>query len=448
MKYIRKVSDKIGMDGTIAITVLTRLIQVGGGVISIFFIAQFLNLSEQGYYYTFASILAVQIFFELGLSGILTQYVAHEFAHLKWSDEYDLLGDEYYKSRLSSLLRFCVKWFGVISISLFFILLAAGFYFFNTFNKGMDIQWQLPWVLLCLSTSLNLFIDPLLAYFDGLGQVKDMATVRLIQKSAFVILMFIFFVCGFKLYASALASLIGVILVYIQILASNKVALLKKVWNIKGEWVVNYKKEIFPLQWKIALSWISGYFIFQFFNPVLFATEGPIVAGQMGMTLQALNGIASLSMSWVTTKIPLFSQYIALCNYSTLNSVFKKTLKDQMSINFVLLVMFIVAVTLMYSYRISYSVRFLSIIPTILMSVVCFINQLIFSWATYLRCHKEEPFLWNSIGMGILSILSTLILGHYFGLKGIIYGYTTITIIVALPWAYLIFKNKRSAWQS
>ena len=37
-----------------------------------------------------------------------------------------------------------------------------------------------------------------------------------------------------------------------------------------------------------------GYFIFQLFNPVLFATEGAVVAGQMGMTLAALNGIKHL----------------------------------------------------------------------------------------------------------------------------------------------------------
>ena len=43
---------------------------------------------------------------------------------------------------------------------------------------------------------------------------------------------------------------------------------------------ISYMKEIFPNQWKIALSWVSGYFIFHFFNPVLFA-EGPVVAGQM-----------------------------------------------------------------------------------------------------------------------------------------------------------------------
>ncbi|MFK2504393.1 hypothetical protein ACIXPB_19920, partial [Bacteroides fragilis] len=89
---------------------------------------------------------------------------------------------------------------------------------------------------------------------------------------------------------------------------------------------MDYKTEIFPYQWKIALSWISGYFIFQLFNPVLFATEGAVIAGQMGMTLAALNGIQSLSLSWMTTKIPLYSGLIAQKQYRQLDIIFNRTL--------------------------------------------------------------------------------------------------------------------------
>jgi O-antigen/teichoic acid export membrane protein len=73
---------------------LSRVIQGGGGLISIFFIASYLTKQEQGYYYTFGSILAIQVFFELGLSGIITQFVAHEFASLKWKSPIELEGSE------------------------------------------------------------------------------------------------------------------------------------------------------------------------------------------------------------------------------------------------------------------------------------------------------------------------------------------------------------------
>ena len=236
--------EKAGVDKAIGLTILSRIIQAAGGVGSIFFIARYLSADEQGYYYTFASILAIQVFFELGLSGIITKYTAHESAHLNFNGS-EITGDEYYKSRLSSLLIFCVKWFGIISILLLCILVFVGFYFFNSYTRNVHIEWQIPWVILCISTALNLFIDPILAYFDGLGDVKDMAQVRLFQKTTMVVLLFLFFILGFKLYSGALASLVAILVNYGQIFFSRRISKLKIIWNMIGEWKIDYMGEIF-----------------------------------------------------------------------------------------------------------------------------------------------------------------------------------------------------------
>jgi len=115
LKYLYSGLNKIGLDAAIAYTVLGRVVQAGGGIIAIIFVARELTTYEQGYYYTFASIIAIQVFFELGLSSIITQYAAHEFAHLKLDEQSNLEGSEIHQSRLASLLQFCIKWFGVIS---------------------------------------------------------------------------------------------------------------------------------------------------------------------------------------------------------------------------------------------------------------------------------------------------------------------------------------------
>ena len=176
IKLIKKGSSKIGIDGAIAFTVLSRVIQAAGGVVTLLFVAKCLTKVEQGYYYTFGSILAIQIFFELGLSNIITQFVAHENAHLIWNDRTSFSGSDESSSRLASLLRFTVKWFGVIALLLFFGLLIAGYVFFNKFGKeNVDVSWQMPWMILSITTSLSLMVSPLLAFFEGLGRVKEVA---------------------------------------------------------------------------------------------------------------------------------------------------------------------------------------------------------------------------------------------------------------------------------
>ena len=94
VKYFRKIISKLGIDKAIAFTSLGRIIQAAGGIISVLFVARYLTGVEQGFYYTFGSIVAIQVFFELGLNGIITQYVAHEASHLKIHNNNNLIHNQ------------------------------------------------------------------------------------------------------------------------------------------------------------------------------------------------------------------------------------------------------------------------------------------------------------------------------------------------------------------
>ncbi len=453
IELIKKGSNKIGIDGAIAFTILSRIIQAGGGVITLLFVAKCLTKVEQGYYYTFGSILAIQIFFELGLSGIITQFVAHENANLTWYDRVSFSGSEVSSSRLASLLRFTVKWFAVISLLLFFGLLIAGYLFFSTYGKGnVDVNWHIPWVILSVTTSLSLMVSPILAFFEGLGRVKEVARIRMIQQVTQLSFVLILFSLGFKLFSAPVAAIVSFLIVPLWIFFGNKRKLLTFIWNKLGEWQINYRLEIFPYQWKIALSWISGYFIFQLFNPVLFATEGAVVAGQMGMTLAILNAILMLTLSWVSTKVPFFSGLIAKKEYEQLDCFFNKTLIQSTLLNVFSLTVFFILIFILRYYDIriagkNFGDRFLPFLPMLFMMIPVLLNHVIAAWATYLRCHKKEPMMIQSIVIGLLCSISTITLGKYFGVIGITVGYMILTVI-GFVWTYFIFTIKKKEWHN
>lgn len=447
MSYFKTIAGKIGIDQAIGYSILARILQAGGGVVSILFITNFLTKVEQGYYYTFGSLLAIQIFFELGLTSIITQFVAHEMANLKWIDHTKLSGPEESKSRLSSLLRFSVKWFSIIGFVLFFVLVITGYIFFKTYkNTDSYTNWEYPWAILCISTGGMLFITPILAFLEGLGFVKDVAKIRLIQQVCLLALLFLGFVFGLKLFSSPIASIVSLIIAPFCIFLSNKRKILVSIWNDIGKFKVSYSMEIFPYQWKIALSWISGYFMYQLFNPILFAKEGPAVAGQMGMTLAALNGVMSVSLTWINTKVPLFSNLIARKEFKALDVVFNRTLK-QACVICLLCIFALLGLVIGLKYKLpNIGNRFLPILPLVLLATSTFVNQLISALATYLRCHKQEPFLVFSIVMAILTVLSTFIMVKYYGLIGMVLGYTMITVFIGLAWSIVIFINKKRLW--
>lgn len=450
-KFFKFIKNKLGIDKAIAYSSGARIIQAFTGVISIFFIATFLTKEEQGFYYTFGSLLAIQVFFELGLTGILTQYVAHESAHLKIYENGNIEGEIKYRSRLASLIHFSVKWYGVIACLFLCVVIILGFTFFNEYaQRDISISWRIPWVLICLGSAIKLFQAPFTSILMGLGKVKEMSKIGFYQQIILPLASWTGLLCGFKLYIVGVSSILSVLIWNIYIAKTNQQKILLNLWKENITEKVSYMKEIFPYQWRIALSWVSGYFIFQLFNPVLFATEGAIVAGQMGMTLTVLNAIQALSLSWLSTKIPLYSQFIALKNYTQLDKMFNITLKQMTSVCFTLLLIMFIGVWFLRIFKIGFDGnllgdRFLDYLPMLLMMIPLFINQFVTSWATYLRCHKQEPFLINSICAGIACLLSTLILGNNFGLYGITIGYCCITIAF-LPWGYWIYKTKKTEW--
>jgi O-antigen/teichoic acid export membrane protein len=154
----------------------------------------------------------------------------------------------------------------------------------------------------------------------------------------------------------------------------------------------------------------------------------------------------------MSTKVPAFSRLIAQKDYTQLDILFNKTLMQSAVLNaLALFVLFGTVFTLRYfNIKIggkNFGDRFLSYLPMLFMMIPIFLNHFVASWATYMRCHKKEPLLLQSVTIGILCSISTLILGNYFGVMGITAGYLALTII-GFIWTYFIFVTKKKEWHN
>lgn len=449
--YLFLFINKIGLDKSIAYSSGSRILAGIAGIVSVFFISKYLSGEEQGFYFTFGSIVALQVFFELGLTGIMTQYVAHEVSHLTLNDDSFYIGEEQYISRLASLIRFCVRWYLVLAVIVFLFLIIVGFLFFRNYgDTNSNVIWEFPWLLVCIGSAAKIFQSPFNSIYMGLGKVKEMSKVGFYQQIILPISLWLGLCFGWKLYIVGISYILSVLFWIVYVWYSRLYLIVLNLLNVKIKEKVSYITEIFPYQWKIALSWVSGYFIFQLFNPVLFATEGPVVAGQMGMTLQALNAIQAISFSWLNTKVPLYSSLIALKDYLTLDSTFNKMLKQMLVVSVFLLISFFLLVVGLRITEIKIgdgilADRFLPLLPLFILSISVYLQQYTNSWATYLRCHKKEPFLINSVCAAVAYGVSTLVFGNLYGLYGIVVSYIIIKFLF-FPWGYWIFKTKKREW--
>jgi hypothetical protein len=74
-------------------TLVLRVWSLVAGASTIIMIPSCLTASEQGYYYAFASLLALQIFFELGFNQVIMQLVSHEAAFVQFNKDGKIVGE-------------------------------------------------------------------------------------------------------------------------------------------------------------------------------------------------------------------------------------------------------------------------------------------------------------------------------------------------------------------
>lgn len=445
---MRRISLWLGIDRAIFFTLLARGWTVAAGLLTIVFVTRFLSPELQGYYYTFYSLIALQIFVELGLNFAIIQFASHEMAHLSWTPEATVSGNAESKRRLQSLMHFAVVWFGLAALLMIAVLLPLGIHFFGTASpEGTSVpKVGAPWSLLVVFSAANLIITAAVAVLEGCGKVTQVAILRLWQSVFSVTAVWIVLSLGGHLYAlaanSMLTGLVGLTWLWIKYRAFFKDLFTHRT-HLPG---MNWRREIWPFQWRIALSWMSGYLIFQLFNPLLFATHGPGVAGKMGMSLQIIGAMNGAAMAWITTKTPTYGKLVATKQVYALDTLFFRGLAQ----SFGFLMAGVISVWLILFYLSTtgspYAARVLPLPLFSLLLLVCLANHIVFAEAAYLRAHKLEPFMVLSVLTGVATTTLALLLIPPFGLDGAVYSYATTAILISLGGGTAVFFRKRRQW--
>ncbi len=140
-----RLARALGIDRAIAFTVLARGWSSLAGIGTLTLIARFLTPAEQGFYYTFYSLVAMQIVFELGFSVVILQTASHEAAHLEIAPDGRIQGPEAAHARLASVLQKSVRWYTVAAVLMAAVLLPVGIHFFRA-NTGAPGAAAVHWI--------------------------------------------------------------------------------------------------------------------------------------------------------------------------------------------------------------------------------------------------------------------------------------------------------------
>ena len=436
--------QKIGIDRAVGFAVLSRAWAALAGLGTLVLMTRCLSPEQQGYYVTFGSVLATAVFFELGMALILMQFASHERAGLSWTANGTLEGDAASKMRLASLIQMSAKWYACIGGVFIAVLLPLGWVFFHRHGSG-SIAWQVPWTWIVVVTGASLALMSVLAVLEGCGLIVEIVRLQLWQNIAGSLFLWVALLHHWGLYAAPITNTVTLVSTLLWLVLGRRRLLIDLFRTPTHGASVSWRTEIWPLQWKIALSCVSGYFVFQLFNPILFQTHGAAAAGQMGLSITILMTAGGVAMSWVATKSATFGSLIARRDFAGLDRLFFPCLWQSWGLVCVFAALIWAVDAALHQAGVPLSRRFLDPLPMGLLALATVANHGIGAEAIYMRAHKREPYLTLSLVSAGLVGVSALILGKPFGAVGMMLAYACIAPL-SLALATWVFVQKRRQW--
>ena len=441
--HLRGLLDRLAIDRAVVFGVSGKLWQAIASLITIGVIAVCCTPETQGYYYTFLNLMAVQVFAELGLGNVVVNFASHEWSKLTLCGGNRIAGPEEPLRRLTSLGRFAFRWYAAAGAAVFVLVGAVGWFFFAS-SPDTTIRWELPWALFCLLVGVRLAGTPFMTLLEGCNQISSVYLCRLIDVVATSVTLWLCIVLGLGLFAPCCSLLAGV-LCCVLFLFSRYRHFFRGFFR-RSDAGISWRNEILPMQWRIALSFIGGYFTFYLFTPLTFRFEGPAAAGRMGMTFAVASGLSTIASTWVYTRVPRFGLLIARKRFRELDQLFYRLAFLSTTILFVGGLFTWSLAYLLQGKHPFFSTRMLSPLPMGLLFLATLGMQVSLCQAAYLRAHKKEPFLILSIVQGLSTCLSLWVLGRWYGTLGMVAGYLAVVALFALPYGTYVWSRRRKEW--
>ncbi len=429
------------IDRPVAYSILGNFISLLFGSLTVWLIANYFSLETQGYYYAFAGFISLQFILELGLGQTVIPFASHEWAHLGFNKEGQIVGDINSQARLLSMGRLLFKWYSLSAGIVLLCLTSAGYFFFSRFPSS-EVEWICPWIVLCSFVALNLWTMPIFYLLQGCNQVTSYGFYRLIQQITYGVCVWAMILLGGNLWTFPAAAASIFIWSCVFIWKYHRPFFLF-FFDARHEKRIEWWREIWPTQWRTAISWLTSNFITSFFSPLLFYFSSPLAAGQMGLTVAINNLLLAVSSSWVLTKIPRFGMLISKGDYKELDHLFKKSMLT--SVGFMILGS---SAILCGIYALNFfdhplKIRILSPLLTGLLLSGSIFASLSIHLSFYLRAHKKDPLAIPFLISGLLILALGIPWGRGLDAWGVLIAFSGVSGLFQFPLSLSIFYRFR-----
>ena len=415
---------------------VARLVATVTGPLTALMVVHFLSLTEQGYWFTFLSIIALANYAELGMGQVILQFAAYEVGG-------SVTGDADDKGRLKSILRITLLFGGLLSLLQCLIAMAVGYAILSTrAGSGQSAEWLGPWLLACTVAPLTLALAFLNSFLEGCQLIVSSNLRRALQAIVQVVVTFFVFNSGGKLWALGAGLGAGFAAGTVYVLLAHGRFIRGLLAGFTKNTQVSWRTEVWPLQWRYAATWVTGLFSFGLFNPVIFSLIGPEAAGQFGFTMSVTGFLLAYSQIWLASRMAVFTKLNAGAKWAELKPLYGRSVKYSI-VTYLLGSLGVVAA--IYVINVEFpllAVRFLEPLSAVIILAAGGVSLSIFCISYFVRSFKEEPFIkmaWVTAGLVMILLPAGALL---FQTRGASAAYF-ISQLAVLPMGVKIYNRYR-----
>lgn len=437
--FVSRIASAIGRDRAVVVTAASRLLSVITGPLTIFFSVQYLSEEERGYYYTFFSLLGFSYLFDGAAAFTVQQKISHLFAATRINGQRQLEGDEESIRRIAELFRATFHWYRIVALVFIFCTTALGCLFFLATGNDPVSVWALPWIVSVCAAGLSLAMSFMPALISGIARVETVAIAQAGRTLVSAILLCGLLWADWRLYAAPVSGLVGV-LVWLAILWISWAGLIRQMLvQPQPAHAVSWSREIWPMQWRMALSNTAGFFIYRALTPIVFSLCGPASAGRFGLTQMAIDYVTQIAYSWLTVRTPRLSMLWATKSYTDLVLLFRRT-AVLTAATYVLGIAAGMAILIVLAYILpAVPAAFLGMGEFLLLAVWGLANVIVASFATFIRSRGVERFMRLSIGFAVATTAGGACAAFFAGELVMYCWLAASSFGIFVPWAAAIY---------
>jgi len=200
-----------------------------------------------------------------------------------------------------------------------------------------------------------------------------------------------------------------------------------------------WRSEVWPLQRRVALSWLANYLLLSSPTLIVFYFGDAADAGRLGLSIVVSNLIGSMCASWLVAKVPRITQLIAQGSGLESRKIFLKELGRA----FLLMAISFIAVLCLVVFASDNALAKRVLHPEALLILwgVFLIFHGVAMLSLYFRAKGEELLAVPTFGATLFGVIMSLVVVKDHGVVGVLVAFLVAYAFLVLPAMYFSWSR-------